>query len=660
MSSVGAVMPRCKYDPDPRGCVERHGLTPGDFPRRIVVRTEDVEAAARNRQGEEARKSLRVFRGEPLDPDADRDGALGPPLLRDIRGHLTGLRRRQRAKFNRHVPTGTLLRDRWELASELGFGEGSSVYDECLVLGDVEVGRHCWVGPYAVLDGLHAPLKIGDHVDIGTSAQIHKHDTIERSLTGHRAPVFAKETTIGHCCFIAPQATIAPGTVIGDHSFVAAGSYVEGAFPPYSYIAGNPAKVVGSVEIRGGQGPDPPSTRRILRGPDDLERIQRPTPGHGGRPVDAEPRVAPRPGRAGGPPPRGGAQMSSVSVVIPCYNYARYLEGCVESVLGQSGVDLRLLIVDDASLDDSDEVAAGLAARDGRVRCLRHEVNRGHIATYNEGLEWATGDYTLLLSADDLLTPGALARAAGLMDDHPEVAMVHGRQVVFHPGEPLPAPREVGPDRGMRVDPGLELIGSMCASGSNPVATPTVLVRTPVQKELGGYRADLPHTADMELWLRFASRGPVGFVDADQALKRMHPNNMQLQYLGPSLGDIRQRLAAFEAFFGARGGPVEGGVALRRRARESLALEAFWAASAAFEEGDSPRSGELIAFAMEADPDFRSRPEWARFRWKRLMGPRAWMALGPLLGRVRRSTARGRPGPSTAARHAPEPEGTRP
>jgi acetyltransferase-like isoleucine patch superfamily enzyme len=63
--------------------------------------------------------------------------------------------------------------------------------------------------------------------------------------------MFTKATTIGNCCFIAPQSIVAPGTVLGDHCFVAAGSYVEGTFPPFSYIAGNPAKQVGVVELSG-------------------------------------------------------------------------------------------------------------------------------------------------------------------------------------------------------------------------------------------------------------------------------------------------------------------------------------------------------------------------------------------------------------------------
>lgn len=229
------------------------------------------------------RVALRIFRGEPLDPDADWDGALDPPMLHELRGHLTGLRRRLKAKFNRHVPTGTLLHDRWDLARDLGFGEGTSVYDECLVLGDVKVGRHCWIGPYTVLDGLHAELRIGDHVDIGCSAQVYTHNTIERALTGHRAPLFARATTIGNCCFIAPQATIGPGSVIGDHSFVAAGSYVAGAFPPYSYIAGNPAQVVGTVEIRGDRALLPPPRRPGPGSPPDRSASTTPRPGEAPR-----------------------------------------------------------------------------------------------------------------------------------------------------------------------------------------------------------------------------------------------------------------------------------------------------------------------------------------------------------------------------------------
>src|SRR5262249_14381598 len=87
--------------------------------------------------------------------------------------------------------------------------------------------------------------------------------------------------------------------------------------------------------------------------------------------------------------------MSSVSVVIPCYNYGHFLQDAVTSVLDeQEGVDVRVLIIDDASHDDSAAVAAKIAANDSRVEVAVHAANKGNIATYNEGLlEWADGDY---------------------------------------------------------------------------------------------------------------------------------------------------------------------------------------------------------------------------------------------------------------------------
>src|SRR4051794_22199550 len=83
----------------------------------------------------------------------------------------------------------------------------------------------------------------------------------------------------------------------------------------------------------------------------------------------------------------GGAAMSSVSVVIPCYRYGHFLESAVSSVLDdQDGVDVRVLIIDDASPDDSVTVAREIAARRDRVELVVHDVNQGNIATFNEGL----------------------------------------------------------------------------------------------------------------------------------------------------------------------------------------------------------------------------------------------------------------------------------
>lgn len=233
-----------------RELIAHHRLPLSHFAHLTAVREADVAAVIRERSRAEGTDGSPVKTGISADaPDAD--AVLATPAYRQIQELLGALRRRMRSRFDRHVPVGTLVHDRWALAREWAFGEGTSVYDDCLILGAVSVGKHCWIGPFTILDGSHGELTIGDYVDVGSGTHIYTHNSIERALTGHRAPIFGNSTTIGSCCFIAPHVAIAAGTVLGDHCFVAAGSYVEGKYGPYSYIAGNPAKVVGTVEILG-------------------------------------------------------------------------------------------------------------------------------------------------------------------------------------------------------------------------------------------------------------------------------------------------------------------------------------------------------------------------------------------------------------------------
>ena len=209
--------------------------------------------------------------------------------------------------------------------------------------------------------------------------------------------------------------------------------------------------------------------------------------------------------------------MTAVDVVVPCYNYAQYLEWCVGTVLAQADVDVRVLIIDDASDDDTPAVGRRLAAGDSRVEFRRHAHNAGHIATFNEGmLGWARAPYALLLSADDGLTPGALARATRLMNAHPEVGMTYGMATIIGDAE-RPAPGE-DPDPEHRIVSGPRFVERCCHG--NPVPTATAVVRTALQHEVGEYRADLPHAADMEIWLRFALRGSIGVLRARRSALR--------------------------------------------------------------------------------------------------------------------------------------------
>ena len=132
--------------------------------------------------------------------------------------------------------------------------------------------------------------------------------------------------------------------------------------------------------------------------------------------------------------------MTRVDVIVPCYNYGSMLEACVQSIVAQHGVSVRVFIVDDASSDETPEVGRRLARADLRVEYWRHSVNQGHIHSYNEALARVTGDYCVILSADDLLTPGSLLRATRIMDAHPQVGLAYGRDIPFRGTPPAAGP----------------------------------------------------------------------------------------------------------------------------------------------------------------------------------------------------------------------------
>ena len=292
---------------------------------------------------------------------------------------------------------------------------------------------------------------------------------------------------------------------------------------------------------------------------------------------------------------------------------------------------MRVLIIDDCSPDDTAYIGAELVREDPRVEFIRHVNNKGHIATYNEGIEWAASDYMLLLSADDYLLPGALQRATDLLWNSPEVGFVFGKAFRLYQEEvasvsslvPNPVPKT-------RILTGLQFIRR--AGACNIVSTPTAVVRTALQKRLGGYRAELPHSGDLEMWLRFAAHAPVGMLDSYQAVYRRHARNMSLAYMAESwLPDLEQRKAALRIVLRMLWNILPNRDQLRRELFWSFGCNALGCASSAFNQGNTEASERIVQFALEACPQIRHSYAWFKLSCKR--------QLGPELSRVLRSIA---------------------
>ena len=331
--------------------------------------------------------------------------------------------------------------------------------------------------------------------------------------------------------------------------------------------------------------------------------------------------------------------MSTVQVIIPCYNYARYLRTCVGSVLSQEGVDVRVLIIDDCSSDNSAEVCRELANADKRVSFIRHDVNKGHIATYNEGLAVTSSDYVVLLSADDLLTPGALRRAADVMDENPSVGLVYGHPIIFRDRMPSFVRTKVS---GYTIWNGVEWIQMMCRTGRNFIVTPEVVMRTSVQHRIGGYDPGLPHSGDMEMWLRAAAVCDIAHLrGVDQAFYRAHPLSMQRTIHAGLLFDLNGRFEAFRSAFSKDAGRLPGAEELFAEAKRALSRTALRCVLQTIKCGvkldAAPDAYEN--FAKKIDPDVTTTREWqdlqrARSRSQGPVGTFLARQVADLRGRI--------------------------
>jgi glycosyltransferase involved in cell wall biosynthesis len=330
-----------------------------------------------------------------------------------------------------------------------------------------------------------------------------------------------------------------------------------------------------------------------------------------------------------------------VTVVIPCYNYADYLPDAVGSALGQEGVEISVVVVDDASRDSSGAVAEALAAKDPRVTVIRHRENRGPVDTFNDGLALARSEFLVRLDADDMLTPGSLARSVALARAYPSVGLVYGHPIHFE-DKPSPARERA---TGWTIWPGLTWLEGRCRGGVNVITSPEVLMRQSAVDVVGGQRR-LAHTHDMEMWLRLAGFADVGYVHgADQAWHRDHARSLSntAQTRG-GLTILRERHLAFRMLDDER---VPGGRRLAELAARRLATEALGTAIYEIDRGrfDEALTEELVDVASDIWPDVRSLPEWPRLQRRLHEGAgwtrrRPWLRLLPLR-RVAQDAVRG-------------------
>jgi hypothetical protein len=230
-------------------------------------------------------------------------------------------------------------------------------------------------------------------------------------------------------------------------------------------------------------------------------------------------------------------------------------------------------------------------------------------------------DYCVLLSADDLLVPNALSRAIEVMEADPRIGMVYGHAHQFERNDELPE-FPTSP-HGVTRWAGSTWLEERCRAGYNVISSPEVVMRLSVQRTIGGYRTELPHSGDLEMWLKAAAVSDIAYIrGVPQACYRVHPQSMLRTNYNTALSDLRQRKAAFDFFFADYCTVLQRSSQLQRLANRSLAISALWSACSAYDSNQvKERSAEeLVSFAFEAYPQSASLKAFAALRRRRRLG----------------------------------------
>lgn len=202
-----------------------------------------------------------------------------------------------------------------------------------------------------------------------------------------------------------------------------------------------------------------------------------------------------------------------VSVVITCYNQARFLGETIESVSAQTYQNYEVVLVDDESPDDTQAVVA----RYPWVRYIKQK-NQGVVAARNRGLRESRGEYIVFIDGDDRLLPNALQHGVRNLDSNQRCAFISGHcRFIAADGSPLPTPKQ----------PLVERNHYQFLLQDNYIWMPAkVMYRRAILEAVGGFDPRADHASDYELYMRIARQFPVLCDEVDVAEYRLHGNNM--------------------------------------------------------------------------------------------------------------------------------------
>jgi glycosyltransferase involved in cell wall biosynthesis len=256
-----------------------------------------------------------------------------------------------------------------------------------------------------------------------------------------------------------------------------------------------------------------------------------------------------------------------VSICVPTWNGATYLGEALRSALAQTHRDFELVVLDDASSDESLSVAASFD--DPRIRIYHNDQRLGLPGNWNRCLDHARGEYVNLLFQDDLLEPSAIEKLLAALRAVPEASLAFARRAIRHEGNGTGAPLLLG-DAYPRMQQrfyssfrtslrGEDLVRDSLRQGQdltvNVLGEPSfVLLRKERVQRAGGFDPAFRQLVDWDLWLRLARDTPLVFVNETLGVFRVHRGGQSLRNSGTLRvpWEYVRLLSRIERYYGPR------------------------------------------------------------------------------------------------------------
>jgi glycosyltransferase involved in cell wall biosynthesis len=211
-----------------------------------------------------------------------------------------------------------------------------------------------------------------------------------------------------------------------------------------------------------------------------------------------------------------------VSIIIPAYNHGSYIRHAIESIINQTFSRWELIIIDDGSVDGTEKIVDKYSDQPN-IQVL-HQENQGLSASLNRGLDLAQGRYFGFLPSDDLFYPEKLDIQVRWLEARPDVAALAGYQTLIdHDGQPL---TDHHVQNWFDVSPISREDFLLGLLERNFVSAPSVLLRTEILRDLGGFDPDYIFTQDYDLWFRLLKHYEMKVLPKPVVYYRWHGGNL--------------------------------------------------------------------------------------------------------------------------------------